>query len=205
MKCRVDGCDREIMYKEKQLCQKHYFRLMRNGTTDLKKPAGKKSISPNGYVTIYAKGHPLAILAGRNRIYEHRVVYYDSVDSNPTSCALCDTPVSWSTLHIDHINKNTKENTPDNLRCLCRGCNTILGYTDKSYGTEIEINGVSMTPHAWSRQPDVKVSGATIRNRISRGKSPREAVYGDKKTHKDCEPSKSAIKTDAIRQKEAAN
>lgn len=36
MKCCVDGCDRDARYKEKQLCQMHYFRVMRNSTTELR-------------------------------------------------------------------------------------------------------------------------------------------------------------------------
>lgn len=35
MKCKIDGCNREAMYKADCVCQMHYFRFMRNGTYDL--------------------------------------------------------------------------------------------------------------------------------------------------------------------------
>jgi len=36
VKCHIDGCDRDAQYKERQLCQMHYFRHMRNGHYGLK-------------------------------------------------------------------------------------------------------------------------------------------------------------------------
>lgn len=35
MKCIADDCNREAEYKEACLCQKHYFRVRRNGHTNL--------------------------------------------------------------------------------------------------------------------------------------------------------------------------
>ncbi|SOQ10381.1 hypothetical protein CFBP1573P_03056 [Pseudomonas syringae pv. persicae] len=34
MQCRVEDCGRSAMYQAAQLCQMHYFRVMRNGTTE---------------------------------------------------------------------------------------------------------------------------------------------------------------------------
>lgn len=38
MNCRVDGCGREAAYKKARLCQKHYFRVRRTGTTQKAEP-----------------------------------------------------------------------------------------------------------------------------------------------------------------------
>ena len=76
MKCRVDGCDNEAMYKAKQLCQKHYFREMRNGTTEiLNRKRKDKCLDGQGYVMLYKPNHPIATKNGLIR--EHRYVAYE--------------------------------------------------------------------------------------------------------------------------------
>ena len=200
MECKIEGCSRDAMYKKKQLCQKHYFRIMRNGTSDLLERDYQKAITPNGYVTIHASGHPIAIMAGRGRVFEHRVSYYDNINTNPTECDLCKMDVNWLTLHIDHINGVRTDNDPSNLRCLCRGCNTGLGYTETSYGTEIECRGQAMTPTAWSRQDGVNVCGATIRRRVKNGLSAEDAIFGSKATHINFIPDKTKNKREQLKE-----
>ena len=74
MQCRVEGCERDARYKAAQLCQKHYFRVRRNGGVDLKPvTAIPRVITPNGYVRVYQPGHPIAI---RNYVFEHRMVMW---------------------------------------------------------------------------------------------------------------------------------
>jgi hypothetical protein len=47
MECSVDGCGREAHYKEKALCQKHYFRQWRYGTVELtRSPAPRHETFP---------------------------------------------------------------------------------------------------------------------------------------------------------------
>ena len=36
MTCKIDGCKSEVMCKQQGVCQKHYFRMRRNGSYDLK-------------------------------------------------------------------------------------------------------------------------------------------------------------------------
>ena len=46
MKCKVEGCGRPADYKAAELCQKHYFRVRRNNTTDMvRAPAKPRAVS----------------------------------------------------------------------------------------------------------------------------------------------------------------
>jgi len=183
MKCKIIGCEREAVYKEQQVCQMHYFRYMRNGTYDLvRKPAKYRYSNPAGYQLIHEPEHPLAHKNGY--VYEHRFIYFNEIDNNPHKCALCGDSINWGNLHIDHIDDDVTNNSKENLRALCRPCNTFRGHTSETMGyIIIEIDGKRMTPSAWSRQPGVEVSGATIRRRKYKGYSDYDSVYGEKKTH----------------------
>ena len=84
MKCKVDGCERNADYQSQQVCQKHYFRFMRNGHYDLKtvderNPYNRsrkyRTQNPAGYQKIYEPNHPLAQKGGD--VYEHRFVEFD--------------------------------------------------------------------------------------------------------------------------------
>ena len=89
MKCIVNGCDRDARYKSDQLCQKHYFRKWRYGTTELT-VVGKgeeKYLDSQGYVLMIQKDHPLAGKVGLIR--EHRVVAYTKYKDEPLKCAGC--------------------------------------------------------------------------------------------------------------------
>lgn len=187
MKCSADGCERSSMYKSLCLCQKHYFRLRRTGTVAKREQSrAKKITTPNGYVRVWDKDHPLA--CQRGYVFEHRHAMWSVVGASVGNCQLCGKAESWETCHIDHIDNDRKNNNISNLRVLCRGCNVKRGFTVYSYKNRgevglIEIDGVIDTPAGWSRRNDVNVTGATIVRRIKSGQSPREAVYGSKKTH----------------------
>ena len=43
MLCCIKGCGGEVDNKKRELCQKHYFRWRRNGTTELKRPPKEPS------------------------------------------------------------------------------------------------------------------------------------------------------------------
>lgn len=185
MKCCADGCDRDADYKAKQLCQKHYFRLWRNGTTELVRRAKPRIVTPNGYVRVHCQGHPLA---NRNYVFEHRKIMYEIVGEECCPCQVCGKPQTWETCHVDHIDENRKNNAPGNLRVLCRGCNVKRGFKPESYESRsntglIEFEGRKDTAHGWARDPRVKVSGSTIHHRKARGMSDYDALFARKKTH----------------------
>jgi hypothetical protein len=183
MLCKVDNCDTDARYKEAQLCQKHYFRQRRNGTFN-NKPTKDRYLSSNGYYTVKRLGHPLSDSLGRVR--EHRYVYFEKNSKNPTLCEICEKDICWDTLHIDHTDNDKQNNSPENLRALCRSCNVNRDRPLTSGCKHVfTIDGLSMSAHAWARRGDVKVSGHhIIKRKKDFGCSDFDCVYKDRITHK---------------------
>jgi 5-methylcytosine-specific restriction endonuclease McrA len=185
MKCKVEGCSKDAQYKEKQLCQMHYFRIMRNGTTDtLPKSRKYRLQNPAGYQKIFEPNHPTVNSDGY--AYEHRFVVYEEYGENLPNCAICGKVTDWETCHIDHIDRDVTNNKLDNLRPLCRGCNTFRDYPDQhtlNGHHAVTCNGKTMTPTEWARQPGVNVSHSTIVHRLAKGMSAQDAIFSEKKTH----------------------
>ena len=187
MQCSVDNCEREATYKAAQLCQMHYFRIRRNGTA-VKTPIGRalRYVTPNGYITLYKPGHPLSNKT--NCVFEHRFVMWPIVGPDCRPCELCGEPQTWAQCHVVHIDDNRQNNSPTNLRILCRGCNVKRGFRPESHEFRskvglIEFEGKRDTSTNWARDPRVKVSGNTIRLRKAAGMTDAEALFSDKVTH----------------------
>lgn len=189
MQCKIDGCDRDADYQAQCVCQKHYFRFMRNGYYEKKKfieypDRGKKYrySNPAGYQLIYEPDHPLAQTGGY--VYEHRFVYFNQVNTIVSKCKECGNPITWDSCHIDHIDEDVSNNHRLNLRALCRGCNVFRGHSTTSMGKYfLTIDDRTMTAAAWARQDDVQVAGATILHRKRRGMSDYDAIYSKRLTH----------------------
>jgi len=198
------------MYVERDICQMHYFRYMRNGYYNLKRREEYAEYerggcryriqSPNGYQKVHEPDHPL-ITGSQLYVFEHRVVYYDEINQNPEKCELCGDAINWSNLHIDHKDEDRTNNKKENLRALCRSCNVYRGHTCESIGTNFfEINGRRMTAFAWARQPSVVVCGATIaRRRNSLNMSDYDCVYSPRVTHHKTKTHKQVCKYDNAR------
>lgn len=184
--CKVKGCDRKSMYKEKDLCQMHYFRLMRNGTTDLVRKRKYRTENPAGYQVLYEPNHPLAQSGGY--VYEHRKVAYEKYGENLPDCEMCGASCSWQiyTTHIDHIDRNVRNNSPENLRPLCNSCNSQrdVNFTERARAVNIDVNGVVKTVSEWVRSEGVTVIAKTIKERLARGWSAYDAVYTPSRTIK---------------------
>jgi len=197
MLCRVDGCDSEAMYKVKELCQKHYFRQMRNGSTDLKVTTRKyRQSNPAGYQLLHEKDHPLA--TKNQYVYEHRLVIYNHLGGQIKPCEICGTPETWETCHIDHIDNDVTNNNIENLRVSCRACNVMRGHVAKenSFNSKflLTYDGKTMSPWKWAAQDGVSVCGATIRRRKECGYSDYCAIFGDRKTHHNTKTGKKVYK-----------
>jgi 5-methylcytosine-specific restriction endonuclease McrA len=187
MQCSVTGCDREARYKADALCQKHYFRKWRNGTTEkVRKAANPRIEDGRGYQFIHAPGHPLCT-KGQIYVAEHRLVLFARIGHSEMACELCGTSLDWKTVDVDHIDENPRNNEPENLRPLCMRCNIWRSmppaYLRMKGATCLEFDGVKKTPNEWSKDPRVKVSGSTIRRRKEQGMSDEDALFGQKKTH----------------------
>ncbi len=185
MQCKVENCDRQVRYKAACLCQKHYFRVMRNGTTELSRKAQERVIAPHGYVKVYVGSHLLGVNNGY--IYEHRKVAFDKYGQTLPPCELCGKDLNWKTAHIDHKDNDKKNNNSENLRPLCCGCNTRRNYPEAHTikgRHAIEFNGLILTANEWSRAIGGYLSHATIIRRIASGMTAEDALLTPKTTHK---------------------
>lgn len=189
MKCKVEGCDRGARYKAACLCQKHYFRIRRNGHIDIRK-AKSRIEDDRGYQYLRAPGHPL-LTKGQVYVSEQRIVLYAAIGPGPMVCELCGCGMTWKTCQVDHIDENPRNNERSNLRPLCRRCNTRRGISapvEWSWTSSIEFDGRRMTAAEWARDPRVNVSGTTILRRKRDGQSDEQALFGRKVTHNGSPP-----------------
>lgn len=184
MKCMIDGCGRDADYKADQLCQRHYFRLRRNGHFEIIKVRRPFIQDDRGYRRVWDPEHPLASKYGY--VFEHRKIVFAKYGWNLPDCEICGKPTDWETCHVDHIDENPSNNASENLRPLCAGCNTSRNRPASctfSHCTSITFDGVTKTAHEWSKDPRVGLSGAQIRRRKQCGKSDYDALFGEKVTH----------------------
>jgi hypothetical protein len=73
-----------------------------------------------------AHDHPLS-RDGDDKIYVHRKVLYDKLGPGEHPCHWCKRPLTWvgegPRIHVDHLDNDTWNNTPDNLVPACNPCN----------------------------------------------------------------------------------
>lgn len=184
MLCCVSDCGNAAMYTLAALCQKHYFRLRRNGHVNLK-GAKPRIEDDRGYQFLHAPDHPL-VTKGQIYVAEHRIVLYEAIGPGPMCCELCGKAMTWATCQADHIDENPRNNARSNLRPLCRRCNTWRSMPEPVEWNRthvIEFEGKRLTPAEWARDPRVSVSGPTIILRKKAGMSDEQALFAPKVTH----------------------
>lgn len=185
MQCKVDGCDRESHYKAAQLCQMHYHRQRRRGSFEVKTGRPRYE-DERGYQYVHVPGHPLCA-KGQSYVAEQRVVLYAAIGPGPMDCVLCGCGLTWKTCQADHIDENPRNNARDNLRPLCRRCNTWRSmppaHIRVSNATVLTWAGETKTAFEWSRDERINLSAGAIRNRKRRGMSDEECLFAPKVTH----------------------
>ncbi|CAI2002621.1 HNH endonuclease [Serratia ficaria] len=193
MKCKIEGCEKDCKhYPGKGVCQMHYFRMMRYGTYDLTaKPRKPRSQNAKGYQMLHIPYHPLSMANGA--VYEHRKVVYDRYGEKLPPCEKCGKQVTWDAAHIDHIDDVVDNNTPSNLRVLCRACNVMRARVhipshSRKRNHAITFEGVTKTATEWARDSRVMVAGNTIVLRLKKGMSVEQALFTDKATHRGKKP-----------------
>jgi len=187
-RCKIEGCTREVWYLRDGVCQTHYCRFRRYGTYELTKSGKAKPRieHSDGYQLINVKDHPL-LTKGQIYVYEHRYLIYEKYGENLPPCELCGKLLDWSNCHIDHVDENVKNNDINNLRPLCRICNTRrnpkLRQHEYKNHYAISFAGETKTPAEWARDQRVVVSIATIIRRKIKGMSDTDALFSPKITH----------------------
>lgn len=180
--CSVDGCQDPATRVGPGLCEKHYYRVRRQGTTEFvgnakpgnlthsrgrTKPGDREH--SNGYVLAAAPGHPRAL--GAYRAYQHRVVFTDTHGEGPFKCNWCGVEVTWGDMHVDHLDEDKTNNAPVNLVASCAVCNMhrsdekkMANYREK-FG--IAHAGEKLTLNEWAAR--LGISWVALRWRLDNG------------------------------------
>lgn len=177
--CTVEGCTATANRKGNTLCEAHYMRVRRNGTTASQyERAAQYQDHSNGYLLVKAQGHPRSL--GMARAYAHRVVFTDTYGEGPFKCNWCPNTVTWDDMHVDHLDDDKHNNHPDNLVASCQVCNMKRGRGKLKqlwrarYG--IEFNGLRLTPNEWAAR--LGISGASLAWRLKRWPLARALTEG---------------------------
>lgn len=170
--CSVDGCALVANRISSGMCEKHYMRRRRKGTTD--KHVRSKAIKhSHGYVLICANDHPLMIgKPSGSRLYEHRVVFFDAHGGGDYSCHWCDAVIAFDNMHVDHLNAVKNDNRLENLVAACPACNMARGIdkmraTMRSKGIMITWDGKTQHVSQWAKQ--IGISSVSLKARIKNG------------------------------------
>jgi hypothetical protein len=99
--------------------------------------SGGMARSPYRYVR--RKDHPLTFGNTTRWIPEHRLILWEKIGPGTHPCHWCGTSVTWlpggrtakGCLVTDHVDRNQKNNEPDNLVPSCQGCNIRRGKGDR--------------------------------------------------------------------------
>jgi HNH endonuclease len=176
--CHAEGCNRTVISRNNPHCELHYWRMKRWNTTDDINPPKERYKTADGYILIRRPDHPLCRESMNGRVFEHRIVYYENHGEGPFHCHWCGIPITWHTLHIDHVDDNRQNNSPVNLVASCQVCNHKRGL--KKMATHprarrfIEHEGKTMCLADWAREKGMHID--KLRGRLNRGWLPARAL-----------------------------
>lgn len=169
-KCKVDGCDMVANRTGAEMCEKHYMRQRRNGSTKTQYERAEEFFEQSGgYLLVKAKGHPRSI-DGR-RAYAHRVAFSDANGEGPFKCHWCGVTVTWADMHVDHLDDDKHNNDPRNLVASCPVCNQQRGHhkqvaTNRAK-TGLTYGGETLTLNEWAAK--IGVSRQSLIYRLKAG------------------------------------
>lgn len=175
-KCSAADCGREATRVRSGLCEKHYYRVRRRGKlTTLAEDTGQRPdlTHSHGYVLEHHPNHPIATQCQQSRVYQHRVRYYDAHGEGPFSCHWCGCQVTWSDMHVDHLNDVKSDNTITNLAATCAACNMgrakgRVAATMRAKAKHVyEYQGERLTAGQWSAR--IGLTSNAIISRVARG------------------------------------
>lgn len=122
--CTVEGCEGKAARVASGMCETHYYRVRRTGSTDRREPS-YRYVTRGGYVKLLDKEHPLS--DGGGAVFEHRRVMFELHRGICQPCFWCGAALTWKDAVIDHLNEKKADNRPENLVTACNGCNRIRG------------------------------------------------------------------------------
>lgn len=175
--CTVPGCAKLARSRGSKLCEMHYARKWRHGSTDLKQPKGLIQHTA-GYRLVLDPSHPLTT-KGQSYVYEHRKVFYDAKGEGPFRCHVCGAAQSWGTMHVDHLDDDPGNNEIGNLAPACPECNQWRGKDRSKVAGQANIRrvfafGEECSISEWSRRYGVPRS--TITRRLAEDWQPEVAI-----------------------------
>lgn len=151
-KCSVDGCEARVRSPGNPHCERHYARLRRRASLNSLREDSPPPIEvahSDGYVLEYLPNHELWPET-HGRLYQHRRVFFDHHGRGPFNCHWCGMQVTWSGMHVDHVNAVRDDNRIENLVPSCPSCNPSRGAANnraakrKSSQVRIEWQGESL-------------------------------------------------------------
>jgi len=95
-------------------------------------------------------------------------VFFENKGYGPFRCHWCNIPVSWTNMHIDHLDDNKTNNSILNLVSSCSRCNTTrsglyLSNLIKVQGKFYTHNNVTLHLSEWARQLNMSHSALAWR------------------------------------------
>lgn len=165
--CKVEGCSADATRRGPGMCEMHYYRQRRIGTTRAPAPRrAKRRMHSHGYVLVPSNGHPLA--PDSTYIYEHRAVMYADRGDGPFDCHWCGVEITWKTLDVDHVNETKNDNRPGNLVPSCHACNIGRGHHKvvrqlRENGRLVTLRERTMCVSEWARELDISAAALTFR------------------------------------------
>lgn len=169
--CTADGCTAATRSIGALHCESHYQRLRRRGTTERYQPPAIIEHT-GGYLLEHAPGNTVPSARRRSRVYQHRKVFHDAHGDGPFQCHVCDGPVTWAEMHVDHLDDDPQNNALDNLAPACPTCNTWRGKhkmvaTQRANGVQLTAFGQTHCKAEWSRIVGLPLT--TLSRRLKEG------------------------------------